>query len=146
MAGSTQVQLRVPDDLLARIDEACGSETRTAWLLGLAESELDGSGPDDGGLEAVAAGMAVTHEVPPGGIPSPGVACSWPECWQRDSSRYGVFDPSELTRGNYRERARDPELCGLTLCPAHAARLDGFRYVRAHQPLPRSAARTAQPA
>ena len=138
--------MRVPDDLLARIDEACGGETRTAWLLGLAERELDDSGPDDGGMEAVPAGLLVTYEIPPGGIDSPGVACSWPECWARDTSRYGVTDPAELTRGGYRDRPRDAELCGITFCPAHAARLDGFRYVRAHQPLPRSGARSAQPA
>lgn len=141
MAGSTQVQLRVPDDLLARIDEACGDETRTGWLLGLAEGELDNLGPEAGnGL----ADLAVTNEVPSGGIDSAGVACFWPECWDRTTRRYGVTDPAELTRGGYGEQPRDPEKCGLVLCPSHAAKLNGFRFVRA-KAVPRSAARTLEP-
>jgi hypothetical protein len=55
-----------------------------------------------------------------------------------------VTDPAELTRGGYRDRPRDPEKCGITLCPAHSAKLNGFRFVRAPQ-MARSAARAAAP-
>jgi hypothetical protein len=125
--------MRIPDDLLVRIDEACEGTNRTAWLLGLVEAELDGSGPDQPVDIGLVAGLPAASEIPPGRIPSPGIACSWPECWARDTHRFGVTDPSELTRGGYRERPRDPEACGSTLCPTHSAKLNGFRYVRPPQ-------------
>jgi len=139
------VQLRVPEATLAMIDEARGGQSRSGWLLDLAERELAGDGrPDDG--RASAAALPAAREVPAAGIPSPGVACSWPSCWARDTARYGVTDPAELYRTDFRDRPRDPERCGVTFCPAHAARLSGFRYVRPHAPLPRASARAAGPA
>lgn len=45
-----------------------------------------------------------------GGIPSPGVACSAPTCWARDTSRYGLRQ--------------------IPLCPADAAALAGLAYQR----------------
>lgn len=144
MVASSTVQLRVPDDLLARIDGACGEVTRTAWLLGLAERELDDAGPDY--RDPVAApSLPVTNQIPPGGIDSPGVACAWPTCWARDTARYGVTNAAELTRTDYAVQPRDEEACGLVLCPAHAARLNGFRYVRPTV-APRAAAKVPQTA
>lgn len=138
MAGSTTIQMRVPDDLLGRIDEACSHTSRTSWFLGLAERELDDAGPGDlldpdtfpAAPLSPLASLPVTTEVQPGGIPSPGVICSWARCMDRNTHRFGVLDPAELTRGGYLERPRDEELCGHALCPQHAGRLSGFRYVR----------------
>ena len=36
------VQLRVPEDTLARLDGARGDDTRTAWILRLIDRELAG--------------------------------------------------------------------------------------------------------
>ena len=41
MAASV-LQLRVPEDTLARIDSARGGDTRSAWVLRLIGRELDG--------------------------------------------------------------------------------------------------------
>jgi hypothetical protein len=54
----------------------------------------------------------------------------WSGCWARDTARYGVTDPAELARTDYRDRARDENAVGHTLCPAHAARLGGLIYRR----------------
>jgi hypothetical protein len=145
VADSPVVQLRVPETVLALIDEARGEQSRSAWFLELAEAELDDSGPDQPAVGSPITGLPVTSDIAPGGVASPGVACSWPECWARDTRRYGATDPGELTRGGYRECPRDAEKCGLALCPAHAARLDGFRFVRPRE-VPRSAARAREPA
>lgn len=145
MAESPVVQLRVPEATLALIDEARGEQPRSGWFLALAEREFDDIGPDQPVANGLMPGLPVTCEVPPGGIGSPGVACSWPECWVRDTRRYGVTDAAELTRGSYLERPRDPEKCGISLCRAHASKLNGFRYIRP-QAAPRSAARTPEPA
>ena len=117
---TTLVQLRVPDDLLGRIDEASEGSTRTAWLLDAAERELDDACPEG----PVRDTPGVTHEAPAGAsCVTPGVACSWARCWARNTARYGVTDPAELTRTDYGDRARDEAAVGHPLCPAHAARL-----------------------
>ena len=123
MAGSTLVQLRVPDDLLARIDEACGESSRTAWLLGLATQQLDGLGEMHPAEATSAPVPAGPRSIGPG-IPAPGVLCMWAACMSRDSDRCGVTDPSELTRRDYASQARDEDKCGLALCKAHAAVLE----------------------
>lgn len=58
-----------------------------------------------------------------GGIPSPGVACVHPGCWQRDTARYG-----DITDNG-----------GLVLCTAHAADATGAVYQRPSVPLPERA-------
>ena len=115
MAGTTLVQLRVPDDLLSRIDEACGDATRTGWLLGLAARELDSEAPSAPSTGARSIGL---------GIPAPGVLCLWAACMSRDSDRFAVLDPGELTR-SYREQPRDEDKAGIALCKHHAAQLEG---------------------
>ena len=132
MAGSTLVQLRVPDDLLARIDEACEGSTRTAWLLGLAAEELDDAGPDREPVQA-----SGVRSIGPG-LPAPGVLCIWAACMSRDCDRYGVTDPAELTRRDYASRARHEDKAGLALCKAHAATLEGRVHKAARRELPPS--------
>lgn len=74
--GSPVVQVRVPEDTLARIDVARRDDTRSAWMLRLIDREL-----------AVPSAETVTVA---SGEPSPGVACATPGCGQRDTSRYGL--------------------------------------------------------
>jgi hypothetical protein len=81
--GSPVVQLRVPKDTLARIDHARGDDTRSAWVLRLIDRELTGPQP-----ALVPAGTAPITS--PAGEPCPGVACSGPGCWNRDTARYGL--------------------------------------------------------
>lgn len=147
MPESPVVQLRVPADTLGVIDELRGEQTRSGWILDLITQELDGPaehGPRETRLSAPAT-LPVTHGAQPGGIPSPGVACAWPTCWVRETSRYGVTSPAELLRTDYRDRPRDEEACGLVLCPAHSGRLAGFRFVRPTA-APRAASKASQPA
>jgi hypothetical protein len=93
MTASTLVQLRIPADLLGRIDQAAEGTTRTAWLLAAAERQLDGSGPAEHHDKA----PPVTAGLPSGaigvlgpGTPSPGAVCMTPGCWQGDTSKYGT--------------------------------------------------------
>jgi hypothetical protein len=65
--GSPVVQLRVPEDTLARIDGARGAETRSAWVLRLIGRELDGQ-------VATQAPAADPLVLPPGEL-SPNVLC-----------------------------------------------------------------------
>lgn len=39
---SPVLQLRVPEDTLARLDDTRGEETRSAWVLRLIDRELNG--------------------------------------------------------------------------------------------------------
>ena len=81
------VQLRVPEDTVARIDQARGGDTRSAWVLRLIDRELDGPRPahvtNEPSVTAALLGALPASE------PSPGVACSGPGCWNRDTARYG---------------------------------------------------------
>ena len=126
MADTTLVQMRVPEDLLAAIDGARGEESRTAWVLAAAELALSAEASAE--PPPLAAAPTAAPRSIGTGIPSPGVACAWGACWARDTSRYGVTDPAELTRGGYRERPRDENKVGIVLCPAHAALLEGREY------------------
>lgn len=121
MAGSTLVQLRVPDDLLARIDEACEGSTRTAWLLGLAVAELEDAGPDDDPFRP----PELPADLPSGavgilgpGVPSPGVVCFTPHCMQRNTAKYGLRE--------------------LPLCTACAYAAGGVEYSRPQPQFPPS--------
>jgi hypothetical protein len=134
MTATTLVQMRVPDDLLERIDAAADGSSRTAWLLGLATRRLDDTAP---GPHA-----PVTASSPQGqrsigpGLPSPGGTCMWSACHSRDTDRYAVTDPAELTRGNYREQGRDEDKAGHVLCKRHAAQLEGRAYSKPMRDLP----------
>ncbi len=109
MAATTPVQLRIPDDLLARIDVAAEDTNRTAWILTAVRYALEDPGPGAyPGEHFPASGALVAGE------PSPGVLCMGAGCWQRDTSRYG--------------------LRRLPLCPACAAALTGAEY-RKPQPV-----------
>jgi len=55
----------------------------------------------------------------------------------RDSDRYGVTDPAELRR-DYASQVRDEDKCGLALCKAHAATLEGRVHKAARRELPPS--------
>lgn len=110
--ASPVVQLRVPEDTLARIDDVRGEESRTAWLLRLAERELTGGTPETDGAGQAAPAVAAVKVA--GGEPSPGVVCFQPGCWQRDTSRFG--------------------LRRLPLCPACHAALEGREYHREVSP------------
>jgi hypothetical protein len=110
------LQLRVPEGTLARIDQARGEDTRSAWVLRLIDRELDGPRPAQVMNEpsvTAAAAIAIT-----GGEPSPGIACAGPGCWQRNTTRYG--------------------LCRLPMYPACCAALEGQDYKRE---IPETAAR-----
>ena len=109
------LQLRVPETTLARLDDARGEETRSAWVLRLIDRELDGqaAAPPPAGASSPAAGND--------GEPSPGVACSGPGCWNRDTARYG--------------------LRRLVLCRACRAALEGQTYQRE---IPAAAARAVR--
>jgi hypothetical protein len=128
VAGSTLVQLRVPDDVLARIDQASEGSTRTAWLLGLAQRQLDGGQPAQAPLSGA-------RSLGPG-IPAPGVLCLWAACMSRDSDRYGVADRRELERRDYGELPRNEDAVGLALCKHHAAILERRTYRAPRRELP----------
>lgn len=113
MADSTLVQVRVPNALLADVDQAADGETRTAWILAAIRSALADTGPDD---SPAAAGPSPAPGVLVPGEPSPGVACSAPGCWERSTARYG-------TRR-------------IPLCAADAAALAGHAYQRPRPDLP----------
>ena len=127
VAESTLVQMRVADDLLARIDNACAGRSRTAWFLGLAARELDEAASGDRARHANTISSAGPRSIGPG-MPSPGVTCMWAACMNRDTSRYGATDPAELTRDNYRDQKRDEDTAGHVLCKHHAAQLEGRTY------------------
>ena len=112
MADSTLVQVRMPNPVLAAVDEAAGDGTRTAWILAAVQDALEGAGPGDypAGPVFPAAGQLVAGE------PSPGALCMGAGCWQRDTSRYG--------------------LRSLPLCPACAAALTGAEYRKPQPALP----------
>ncbi len=119
---SPVVQVRVPEDMLAAVDGARGDGTRSAWILALIERELlDG----DTGRGPAATSPAAPAVSPLGAIgdgePSPGVACSGPGCWQRNTARYG--------------------LRRVPLCPACVSALRGETYQRE---IPPGAARLVQ--
>ncbi len=71
------IQLRVPEDTLARIDQARGNDTRFAWL----QRVLDGQPAPQ-----TATGGPITLP----GEPCPGAVCSGPGCWNRDTAAYGL--------------------------------------------------------
>lgn len=77
------LQLRVPEDTLARIDSARGEDTRSAWVLRLIDRELDSQVTTAPPAAAPIASAAR-------GEPSPGIACAGPGCWQRNTTRYGL--------------------------------------------------------
>jgi hypothetical protein len=60
----------------------------------------------------------------------------WARCQSRDTDRYGVTDPSELHRQDYRDQARNEETAGHVLCKRHAARLEGCTYTAPMRDLP----------
>jgi len=99
------LQLRVPEDTLARINGACGEDTRSAWLLRLIDRELVGQQPAP--KDTLTTSPSLTF---PDGEPSPGVLCMGPGCLDRSTSRYG--------------------LRRLRLCRACAAALTGQTYQR----------------
>jgi hypothetical protein len=145
VGADDRISVRLPDGMRETMRQARGEVSESEFVTAAITAALDDAGPDQLVDIGLMPGLPVTSEIQPGGIASPGVACSWPECWARDTRRYGATDPGELTRGGYRECPRDAEKCGLALCPAHAARLDGFRFVRPRE-VPRSAARAREPA
>jgi hypothetical protein len=113
------LQLRVPEDTLARIDGARGEDTRSAWLLRLIDRELDGQAPASATQPAAAPPAPASPAALPDGEPSHGTLCMGPGCFQRDTRRYG--------------------LRRLPLCTACAAALQGQAYQREAPP---GAART----
>lgn len=146
MTASTLVQMRVPEDLLERIDLACAGSNRTAWFLGLAARELDETPPASA---PVAAGASAAQRSIGAGIPSPGVTCMWAACFSRDTDRYAVTDPGELTRPDYRDQRRDEDKAGHVLCKRHAARLEGRAWTAPMKELPpawRTRGRQSEPA
>ena len=80
--ASPVLQLRVPEDTLNRIDDVRGEDSRSAWLLAVIDRELTGDGPP--AVVPVAGGAADP------GVPSNGVLCMGPGCWQRDTRKYGL--------------------------------------------------------
>ena len=62
----------------------------------------------------------------------------WAACMNRDSDRYGVTDPGELTRRDYAQRARDENKAGIALCKTHAAIIEGRQHRAAPRDLPRA--------
>jgi hypothetical protein len=103
MTASTLVQMRVPDDLLTRIDQAAEGSNRTAWILAAAARELDGSAtsaPDTsvGGRHMVTYPSVAAR--PPRrrrvGVPA------WfrrRELTEPQLGRYGVIDAPGWSRG-----------------------------------------------
>jgi hypothetical protein len=108
------IQLRVPQDVVDRIDQARGEDTRSAWVLRAIDRELTGQP-----TTSPAAPSSLGAISP--GEPSPGAICATPSCWQRDTRAYG--------------------LRRLPLCTACAAAIQGYEYKR--QPPP-SATRIAR--
>jgi hypothetical protein len=101
--------MRVPETTLARLDDARGEETRSAWVLRLIDRELNGQTAAAKPATAVGDSPARPLVLPPG-EPCPGVACCGPSCWNRDTARYGLRQ--------------------LALCPACRAALEGRTYQR----------------
>jgi hypothetical protein len=81
---SPVVQLRVPEDILARIDDARGGDTRSAWVLRLIDRELAGQNPAPAPVGAASLGAL------PDGEPGNGSVCATPGCWQRDTRKFGL--------------------------------------------------------
>ena len=104
------LQLRVPEDTLARIDHVRGEDTRSAWLLRLIDRELAGQHGGEGVISTSSAPAAASPGTLGPGESSPGVACSAPGCWNRNTARYG--------------------LRRIPLCRACAAALTGKTYLR----------------
>ena len=96
------ISARVGEDLLARVDDVRGDQTRGAWVAGLIERELTNNPAPASPLAAIS---GIGH-----GEPSPGVACMGPTCWERNTSRYG--------------------LRRVPLCPACVSALRGETYQR----------------
>jgi hypothetical protein len=105
------LQLRVPEDTLARIDHARGDDTRSAWLQRLIDRELAGQ-------TAAPAAAGPSLAALSAGEPSHGTLCMGPGCFQRDTSKYGLRQ--------------------VPLCRACRAALEGHVYQR---DLPPGAAR-----
>ena len=136
MSGVEVLQTRVPAEVASRVDEIRGGQSRADWLRALIGTVVESGGlvpepAQSDGSVPVAGALA-------DGIPCPGVLCMWARCQARDTSRYGVVEPGELARRNYRELPRDEDKAGHALCPAHAALLGGLIYRR---PVPPGAAR-----
>lgn len=114
--------MRVPETTLARLDDARGEETRSAWVLRLIDRELSGQQPAPAAQppEPAPAAAVPLGALPPG-EPSPGAICMTPRCYERNTSKYG--------------------LRRLPLCPACVAALQGQAYKRE---LPESAARAVR--
>jgi hypothetical protein len=83
------LQLRVPEDTLARLDDARGDDTRSAWMLRLIDRELYGQVAAAESATPVS-DSAVGPLALPACEPSYGTACSGPGCWNRDTARYGL--------------------------------------------------------
>lgn len=115
MAAGVLVQFRVPPGMLEQVDQAADGETRTSWILAAIRSALADTGPDD---SPVAASLPSTSGALVPGVPTPGLACSTPQCWERQTARYG-------------DR-------GLILCAACAAAATGQPYQRPRPDLPAS--------
>jgi hypothetical protein len=95
--GNPVLQLRVPEATLARLDDARGEETRSAWVLRLIDRELSGQTTTPPPAAAVSLGAIGDGE------PGNGTLCLGPGCFQRDTRKYGLRQ--------------------LPLCPACAAAL-----------------------
>ncbi|MFZ0186295.1 MAG: hypothetical protein WAL72_05030 [Streptosporangiaceae bacterium] len=106
------LQLRVPETTLARLDDARGEGTRSAWVLRLIDRELSGQAATP--PRAAAPSLAAIGD----GEPGNGAVCMGPGCFQRDTRKYGLRQ--------------------LPLCPACRAALEGRVYQRE---IPASAAR-----
>lgn len=70
-------------DPLDRVDAARGEASRSAWALALIERALDGAPAVPVAVPAAAGGLVADE-------PCPGVACTGPGCWARDTRRYGL--------------------------------------------------------
>jgi hypothetical protein len=108
---SPVLQLRVRSDVLERIDEARGDDTRSAWVLRLIDRELSGQQrAEEGPVKTSSTPAASSLGAIAPGEPSHGAICMTPGCWERDTRKYGLRK--------------------LPLCTACAAALQGQEYKR----------------
>jgi hypothetical protein len=107
MSGVEVLQTRVVAEVASQVDALRGEQSRADWLRALvvsaAEPAAEVPEPVQRSHDATAGGLADS-------VPSPGVVCMGPGCWQRDTRKYGLRN--------------------LPLCRSCAAALTGVVYRR----------------
>ena len=107
---SPVLQLRVPQDVVDRIDAIRGDDTRSAWLQRLIDRELAGQ-------TATPAPAAPSLAVIADAEPSHGGICMTPGCWERNTRKYGLRQVRSAPPAT--QPSRDTSIGGRYRHPPH---------------------------